>query len=117
MILLRRILLVVTFVAVLVLGWRFAHHNAAPVTVGYVTGELEGVALWVVILASAGLGAGVVGVFAAFSRARTSLLARRYRKTVAGLEAEVHQLRNLPLHPDAPDVAEELAEPSAGGSA
>jgi hypothetical protein len=29
--------------------------------------------------------------------ARSRLVARRYRREVGGLEAEIHQLRNLPL--------------------
>ena len=32
--------------------------------------------------------------------ARTSLTARRYRRSIAGLEAEIHELRTLPLGPE-----------------
>lgn len=32
-----------------------------------------------------------------YQLAKKSLVARRYRKAVVGLESEVHQLRNLPL--------------------
>ena len=38
--------------------------------------------------------------------ARLRLEAHRYRKAVRGLEAEVHQLRNLPLTTEAADVSE-----------
>jgi hypothetical protein len=36
------------------------------------------------------------------------MVQRRYRKAVGGLEAEIHQLRNLPLAPDS-----DLPEPGA----
>jgi len=44
----------------------------------------------------------LVGVLCAsagllYQLAKKSLVARRYRKAVAGLESEIHQLRNLPL--------------------
>jgi len=42
-------------------------------------------------------GAAVTGVFATMQLARQGLLSRRYRKIIRDLEAEVHQLRNLPL--------------------
>lgn len=119
MITLRRILTAAVFVAVLVIGWRFAGENSAPVDVNYLTGQFAGVALWLVIVVSMSLGALLVGIFSAFARARAGLITRRYRKTVAGLEAEVHQLRNLPLGPDAelPPDALVVPEPANGGSA
>jgi len=104
-IVLRRIVTAVLFVGVLVFGWRFAHENSASVTVSYLAGQYEGVALWLLVLVSFGMGVALTSIFALFGRARAGLIARRYRKTVAALEAEVHQLRNLPL------VAE-----SAGGA-
>jgi uncharacterized membrane protein YciS (DUF1049 family) len=115
---LRRIVMLAVFVAVLVLGWRFAGDNSTLVVVNYIAGQFEGVALWLVMVVSFGLGACLVGLYSAFGRARAGLITRRYRKTVAGLEAEVHQLRNLPLSPDAELAPEVLAEPelaSGGG--
>ena len=53
-------------------------------------------------------GAGFTSASLFYQVARKSLVARRYRKTVAGLESEIHQLRNLPL-------ASSEAEPPAGG--
>ena len=44
--------------------------------------------------------AAAVAAVAGYAMARARLLARRYRKRLAGLEAEVHQLRNLPLAGD-----------------
>ena len=56
------------------------------------------------------IGAAVMGLLMMFRMARLSLLARRYRKLANGLEAEIHQLRNLPL-------ATEEGGPPRGSSA
>ncbi len=103
----RRLLLIATFVGVLVLGWRFAAENSTPVTVGYLLGEWVGVALWLVVLLAFGVGVAVAGLLAVYQLARLALVTRRYRKTAHEFEAEVHQLRNLPLASD---------EPAPGGS-
>ena len=116
MVLLRRVLLGLLFAAVLIGGWRFAAQNSSPVTVGYLAGETPGVALWLALLVAFGLGAVVTALFAGMSLARTGLLARRYRKTVAGLEAEVHQLRNLPLIDEDPALVGESLGASGGSS-
>jgi len=94
---LRRLLLLAVFVGVLVLGWSFASHNATPVTIHYVAGELPEVPLWAVMLGAFGLGALVAALFSMFEVAKQGLVARRYRKTAEGLESEIHQMRNLPL--------------------
>ena len=96
----RRALLLALVVGVLTAGWQFAAENQEPVSVNYLSGELEDVALWKVILACFGGGAGLVALFSMFASAKNGLIARRYRKAIGGLEAEVHQLRNLPLAPD-----------------
>jgi uncharacterized integral membrane protein len=93
----RRGVWLAIFVGALVGGWEFAGNNAAPVRVDYVFGAVGAVPLWVALLTSFGLGAAVTA-FALFARlTRSSLAQRRYRKTVASLESEVHQLRNLPV--------------------
>jgi hypothetical protein len=56
-------------------------------------------------------GAGAAGLLAVYRLARLGLVNRRYRKAVDGLEAEVHQLRNLPL------VADATADPAREGAA
>ena len=86
----------------------------------YLAGEFSDIALWMVVLVSFCLGAGSVAFFTLVERARTGLLTRRYRKTVAGLEAEVHQLRNLPLEQEALELPGDLAQgagQATGGSA
>jgi hypothetical protein len=84
-------------------GWQFVTGNQQPVSVDYVVGHAPEVALWKVVLASFGCGAGLVALYTLWTSARSGLAARRYRKALGGLESEIHQLRNLPLAPD-PDV-------------
>jgi hypothetical protein len=100
---LRRILGVGLLVGTWWAGWRFVAENQQPVSVYYVAGRAAEVALWKAVLFSFGIGAGLVALFGLWNSARSGLVARRYRKLVDQLEAEVHQLRNLPLAPD-PDV-------------
>jgi uncharacterized integral membrane protein len=97
---LRRLLLLAVIVALMVAGWRFASENQAPVTVNYVFGQFAAVELWKVLLASFAAGAGLVALYLLFSSARNGLARHRYRKAIGGLEAEIHQLRNLPLAPE-----------------
>jgi uncharacterized membrane protein YciS (DUF1049 family) len=116
MVLLRRALLVLVFVAVLTAGWRFAAQNSSEVTVSYLAGQTPSVALWLALLVTFGLGAAVAGAISGFELARAGLLARRYRRTVAGLEAEVHQLRNLPLIDENSVLPEEPPDVPGGTS-
>jgi len=97
---LRRGLVFALLVLVMFAGWRFAAENQEPVRLHYVAGELGELALWKITLAAFAGGAAVGGLFALFASARSGLTSRRYRKAIGGLEAEVHQLRNLPLAPD-----------------
>lgn len=99
---LRRLLGIGLFVGVLVLGWRFAAGNDTPVTVDYLLGEVVGLSLWVVLLAAFALGAALAGAAGLIQIARLGLTTRRYRKSVRGLESELHQLRNLPLSEEPP---------------
>jgi uncharacterized integral membrane protein len=87
---------------VLVAGWRFAAENSAPVSVHYLVGVLADVALWRVLLGAFACGGATVGLVALFYAVRNGLVLRRYRKALGGLEAEIHQLRNLPLAPEEP---------------
>ena len=102
----RRLLIVALFVAALVLGWWFARANAAAVTVDYLVGQLGDVSLWAALLGAFAAGAAVAGGIGLYQVAKLQLVRRRYRKTVRSLEAEVHQLRNLPLAVDAPALEE-----------
>jgi len=113
----RWVLVAAVFVALLIGGWRFASDNSGLVTVHYVFGEFDGVAVWLALLCSFLAGAVVVGLLGMAGWAKLSLETRRYRKAVRSLEAEVHQLRNLPLTAEEADVShprDELA--SLGGA-
>jgi uncharacterized integral membrane protein len=112
----RRALVLALLVGVMVAGWRFAAENQEPVKLHYVAGELSEFALWKVVLASFACGAAVVGLFATFYSAKTGLITRRYRKAIGGLEAEIHQLRNLPLAPDSETRGAPPGPPRAEGA-
>ena len=105
----RRLLVVALFVAALVLGWWFARANSAAVTVDYLVGQLADVSLWAALLGAFAAGAAVAGGIGMYQVAKLQLVRRRYRKTVRSLEAEVHQLRNLPLATEEPALGEPVS--------
>jgi len=92
-----RLLWVAVFVGVLVFGWWFAAANAALVPVSYVFGAFEPAPVWLALLVAFALGATAAGLVGAYQAFKRGLVMRRYRKSVRALEAELHQLRNLPL--------------------
>ncbi len=110
---LRRLPWIVLFVAVLLAGWWFPAHNAALVSLDYGLGVTGEVPLWLALLLAFGLGAAAAGLVGTYQATRLSLVSRRYRRTARDLEAEVHQLRNLPLSA----VEADPAGPDAGASA
>jgi hypothetical protein len=75
------------------------------VTVSYAFGQFPPVPQWLALLAAFAVGAAAAGLIGLYQVAKLRLVARRYRKTVRGLEAEVHQLRTLPLSSDEPALA------------
>ena len=93
---LRRITLVVIFVGLLYVGWRFADGNAGIVDVDYVFSHSGEVALWKALLLAAGAGVVVTFFLMIFSLIGARLEARRFRKAVAGLESELAKLRPPP---------------------
>jgi uncharacterized integral membrane protein len=93
----RRLVAIAIFVAALVLGWKFAHANLEPVSVHYLVGVLAEIPLWAALVGAFGAGAVLVAIGALVPLARVGLTARRWRKVARELEAELHQLRNLPL--------------------
>ena len=58
----------------------------------------------------------ISSLFLVFSSAKNGLVNRRYRKAIGGLEAEVHQLRNLPLAPDSEARGSPAGGPQAEGA-
>ncbi len=105
-----RVLLLAAFAGLVVLGTCFTTLNGEKVGVDYVFGKLPEVEVWVVTLGAFALGVVFALLVAGTELLRTSLLARRYRKQVQRLEAELHELRTLPL--STPDAARRA--PAAG---
>jgi uncharacterized membrane protein YciS (DUF1049 family) len=99
MVIVRRLLLLAVFIAVLVLGWQLADANADVVRVDYLLGQFEAVKVWVLVAGTFAVGALVGVAVCAIELARLGLLSRRYRKALSRLEAELHGLRSLPLAP------------------
>ena len=93
----RRLITIVVFVGLLVAGWKFADSNGQLTPVHYPGGKLEDRALWMVLLVAFGSGVVLTTIIAAVRGARIRLVSRRYRRLVESLQAEVHQLRSLPL--------------------
>jgi uncharacterized integral membrane protein len=106
---LRRLLVVGVFGALFFGAWRFVNGNVAPTSVDLVFFDLHGVPLWSALLGAFTLGALCAGASLFYELAKKSFAARRYRKELAGLESEIHQLRNLPLA--APDTRAGPAPP------
>ena len=93
----RRLLAIAVFVGLLAVGWMFADGNAELISVYYPGGEFAARARWVVLLVAFGSGVALASLVAVVRGARIRLVSRRYRKLVDSLQAEVHQLRSLPL--------------------
>ncbi len=111
----RRLLAIVVFVGLLFGGWQFAANNAQPVPVHYPGGEFAGRALWVVLLVAFGSGVVLTSLVAVARGARIRLVSRRYRKLVDSLQAEVHQLRSLPLSEQPRTLGSDTVPPAGLG--
>ena len=110
----RRLITIVVFVGLLVVGWKFASSNALPlVAVHYPGGKFPECALWVVLLVAFGSGVVLTASVAAVRGARIRLVSRRYRKLTDSLQAEIHQLRSLPLS-EQPQTRDSDSAPPAG---
>src|SRR5262245_6233011 len=94
---LRRVLVVLVFGALFVATWRFVSGNGTPTDLDLVLVQLHEIPLWSALLGAFALGASCAGASLLYELAKKSFAARRYRKALAGLESEIHQLRNLPL--------------------
>ena len=92
----RRWIGVALIAAVLIGGWSLKASNDQPVTISFLFGNVP-LELWQALLAAFAAGFALAGAGWLWSGIRARMTLRRYRKEVGGLEAEVHQLRNLPL--------------------
>lgn len=97
MVVARRLILLALFVGLLWLGWQFAHSNGAEIDVDLLIARFPNVSTWLTLLVTFLAGGLLIGGLVGLQLLRANLKTRRYRKTVARLEAEIHQLRNLPL--------------------
>jgi uncharacterized integral membrane protein len=111
--LLIRLFWIVLTVGVMVVGWKFAAANAQNVTISWVFGELAPLPIWLALLGAFAAGVALAALVAFYQMAKLGLVARRYRKSVRGLEAEVHELRSLPLAGGDPDAGEGGEGPAA----
>jgi uncharacterized integral membrane protein len=93
----RRILWGSLIVGIVFGSHYFVQHNETPVTLEFGAIRFEAVAVWMVLLCSFGAGFAAATAAATLRGARLRLESRRYRKQARSLEAEVHQLRTLPL--------------------
>src|SRR2546427_9508185 len=84
--------------ALLVGGWWLKAENADRVAVNFLFGEVH-LELWEALICAFGAGFALAGAGWLWAGVRSRMTVRRYRKAVGGLEAEIHQLRNLPLAP------------------
>jgi hypothetical protein len=107
---LRRLLVVAVFAGLFVGAWRFVAGNGDPTDLDLVFFDLHAVPLWSALVGAFALGALCAGASLVYELLKKSFAARRYRKELAGLESEIHQLRNLPLA--APDAHAGPAPPS-----
>jgi uncharacterized integral membrane protein len=96
---LRRWIGVALIATILVGGWSLKAENAANVDVSFLFGKIE-LELWEALLIAFATGFALAGSGWLWQSLRARMVERRYRKAVGGLEAELHQLRNLPLAVD-----------------
>jgi uncharacterized membrane protein YciS (DUF1049 family) len=92
----RRWIGVALIAALLIGGWSLKAENAENVAVSFLFGEIQ-LELWEALLCAFAAGFALAGAGWLWAALRSQMTLRRYRKEVGGLEAEIHQLRNLPL--------------------
>jgi uncharacterized integral membrane protein len=109
----RRILLGGLILGLVLGSHYFVQSNAQTVSLEFGAKRFDEVALWLVLLCTFATGFGVATVVAALRGARLRLVSRRYRKQARNLEAEVHQLRTLPLA-EADEAAPAVSESTTG---
>lgn len=115
----RRILFIVLAGGFFYGAMRFASQNADPVVVDYLTGQTAELELWKALALAVCAGALLTALPLSFLWTRSRMLGWQYRRTMKRQEAEIHQLRNLPLTPQesvAPKGTSEAA-PAVSGDA
>ena len=90
---LRRIAWIALFLGLLVGGWAFAGKNLEPVEIDYLLGTAPGLQLWKALLGAAGLGFLGAAIPLTLSLLRRRIEARRYRREMIRLEADLKSLQ------------------------
>ena len=96
----RLLLLLVAFglfVGALWLGWTFRAANASAVDLDLVWVRVPSDELWWLLVLGICFGALLATLVVGFAWLRGRVLNRRYKKVIARLESELHQMRSLPL--------------------
>lgn len=101
----RRLVPMIVGAGLLYLAYLLVTANAEPVSVDFLVGRIV-LTTWQALGLSFFVGALLVSLYTLYQMARGGLVRRRYQKELAGLETEVHQLRNLPLAPEESVAAE-----------
>ena len=94
---LRTGLVSVVTLALLWVVWSFRSGNAGAIDVDLVWVRLPNVEVWWALSIAIGFGIAIGALCVGFAWLRQRILNRRYRKEIAKLESELHQLRSLPL--------------------
>ncbi len=111
---LRRLIVLALLAGFAYVANRIPEENGVLVNIDLLVWQVPPIALWLALTLAFLLGVLCASAGLLYQLSKKSLVARRYRKTVAGLESEIHQLRNLPLAGSEGGAAEEPAVP--GGS-
>ncbi|HPG28142.1 MAG TPA: LapA family protein [Myxococcota bacterium] len=96
-----------------VLGWSLRSANVQVVDLDLIWIRVPNLELWWLVLLSIAAGFLLATLIVGFAWLRGALVNRRYRKSIRRLEAELHELRSLPLsgRGDAPALERVPAPP------
>ena len=93
----RRVLIVALFVALLAVGWNFADGNGETISVDYLIGATVPLPIWMWLGLAWISGGLLVALYLGFALVRGRVENRRLRKALGGLEDELRQFRNRPI--------------------
>ena len=95
------------------LGWSLRSANVQVVDLDLIWIRVPNLELWWLVLLSIAAGFLLATLIVGFAWLRGALVNRRYRKSIRRLEAELHELRSLPLsgRGDAPPLERVPAPP------
>ena len=91
------VLVVGLVVGALVFGKLFPDANSTPVDIDLLWVRVPNVEAWLLLMGSMLFGGLLATLVVGFAWLKARVLNRRYRKVIKRLEAELHQMRSLPL--------------------